>query len=198
MADSRRERERRRPDKNRRSLSRSRSRSPRNRRMGSRSPKRNTPPRPVLGKQQRERETKMEEKPQQTQNQVKIDREKTCPLLLRVFYSDGRHNRLEDYSRSNVPKNELQIYTWKDATLKELMNLVKEVNPKARRKGTFFDFATVFPDARRSSFIMKDIGSTCTGIKSPDDNVTLAEKKFQIGDFLDIAISTPRERRDFF
>lgn len=78
------------------------------------------------------------------------------------------------------------------------MNLVKEVNPRARKKGTYFDFATVFPDARRNNFIMKDIGTTCTGVKSPDDAVTLAEKKFQIGDFLDIAISTPRERRDIF
>ena len=78
------------------------------------------------------------------------------------------------------------------------MNLVKEVNPKARKKGTFFDFATVFPDSRRNNFIMKDIGSTCSGVKSQDDNVSLAEKKFQIGDFLDIAISTPRERRDVF
>lgn len=86
----------------------------------------------------------------------------------------------------------------KDATLKELMNLVKEVNPKARRKGTFFDFATVFPDVRRNSFIKKDIGTTRTGVKSPDDSVSLAEKKFQIGDFLDIAISAPRERRDIF
>eukprot|EP00795_Rhopilema_esculentum_P017282 gene17282-8849_t len=123
---------------------------------------------------------------------------KTCPLLLRVFYNDGRHNRLDEYSRNGVPRNELQIYTWKDATLKELMNLVKEVNPKARKKGTFFDFATVFPDARRNNFIMKEIGTTCAGIKSADDTVTLANKKFQIGDFLDIAISTRRERRDVF
>ena len=40
-----------------------------------------------------------------------------------------------------VPPNELQIYTWMDASLKELMSLVREVNPESRKKGTYFDFA---------------------------------------------------------
>lgn len=41
-----------------------------------------------------------------------VDREKTCPLLLRVFTNNNRHNRIEDYTRGGVPPNELQIYTW--------------------------------------------------------------------------------------
>ena len=28
-----------------------------------------------------------------------------------------------------------------DASLKELMSLVREVNPESRKKGTYFDFA---------------------------------------------------------
>ncbi|KAJ9582506.1 hypothetical protein L9F63_003199 [Diploptera punctata] len=67
-----------------------------------------------------------------------VDREKTCPLLLRVFCNTGRHHNILDYSRGNVPANELQIYTWMDATLREITSLVKEVNPEARRKGTYF------------------------------------------------------------
>lgn len=89
------------------------------------------------------------------------------------------------------------LYCRKDATLKELMSLVKEVNPDARRKGTMFDFAIVFPDARRGGFIMKEIGSTAAGRKGADDAVTLESKKFQIGDFIDVAIQPPRMgRRD--
>lgn len=85
----------------------------------------------------------------------------------------------------------------KDATLKELMSLVKEVNPDARRKGTVFGFAIVFPDNRRGGFILKEIGSTTAGLKGPDDQITLESKKFQIGDFIDVAIQTPRMgRRD--
>merc|ERR1719481_1465145 len=70
-----------------------------------------------------------------------VDREKTCPLLLRVFCNQARHNNMSEYMRGSTPQNELQIYTWMDATLKELTGLIKEVNPESRRKGTYFDFA---------------------------------------------------------
>ncbi|XP_054163056.1 histone deacetylase complex subunit SAP18-like [Oppia nitens] len=125
-----------------------------------------------------------------------IDREKKCPLLLRVFLSmNGRHNNCNEFSRNECPPNELQVYTWTDATLKEITGLVKEVNPDARRKGTFFDFALVYPDPRGPIYRMRDIGTTCSGVKNPDDIKTLADCRFQIGDYLDIAIQTPTDRR---
>jgi histone deacetylase complex subunit SAP18 len=33
----------------------------------------------------------------------------------------------------STPENEIQIYTWMDASLKELTGLIKEVNPDARK-----------------------------------------------------------------
>lgn len=122
-----------------------------------------------------------------------VDREKTCPLLLRVFCNTGRHCNVLEYSHGSTPSNELQIYTWLDATLKELTSLVKEVNVEARQKGTFFDFAIVFPDTRSSGYRIREIGSTCSGRKGQDDTVTLASKDFEIGDYLDIAITPPRD-----
>lgn len=121
-----------------------------------------------------------------------VDREKTCPLLLRVFCSTGRHHPMSVYVRGQTPNNELQIYTWLDATLKELTSLVKEVNADARRKGTYFDFGIVYPEPRSPVYRLREIGSTCAGRKGADDNVTLASKNFQIGDYLDIAITPPR------
>jgi len=140
----------------------------------------------------------VEEKQQEPEKP--IDREKTCPLLLRVFCNTGRHHSLAEYSRGQVPANELQIYTWMDATLKELTSLVKEVNPEARRKGTFFDFAQVFPefDQRRGGmtvYRMREIGSTCSGQKGADDAKTLASVRFTIGDYMDIAITPPNAMR---
>lgn len=79
-----------------------------------------------------------------------------------------------------------------DATLKELTSLVKEVNPDARRKGTIFDFAVVYPDARSPAYRMRDIGTTCSGHKGADDTASLQTKGFQIGDYLDIAITIPQ------
>ncbi|XP_070569145.1 histone deacetylase complex subunit SAP18-like [Ptychodera flava] len=128
----------------------------------------------------------------QKKTQKSVDREKTCPLLLRVFCNYNSHHRLTEYGRANmVPANELQIYTWLDASLKELSSLVKEVNPDARRRGTLFDFAVVYPDLRRPGYRMREIGTTCSGKKGTDDAVTLGSTQFQIGDYLDIAITIP-------
>ncbi|KAK3923046.1 Histone deacetylase complex subunit SAP18 [Frankliniella fusca] len=122
-----------------------------------------------------------------------VDREKTCPLLLRVFCRNGRHNSPEDYSRGNVPANESQIYTWMDATLREITSLMKEVNPDARKKGTVFDFSLVAPNMGPGpvSFRMRHIGTTTSCVKGADDNKTLANCRFQIGDYMDISITSP-------
>lgn len=76
--------------------------------------------------------------------------------------------------------------------MKELTSLVKEVNPDSRRKGTFFDFGIVYPDLRTPVYRLREIGTTCSGHRGQDDNVTLASKRFQTGDYIDIAVTPPR------
>ena len=75
--------------------------------------------------------------------------------------------------------------------MEELTHLVREVKSDARRKGTFFDFAIVFPDGRSPNCRKRDIGSTCAGKKGVDDGVTLHSKNFVVGDYLDVAITPP-------
>merc|ERR1712242_20576 len=135
---------------------------------------------------------KAEDKPQS------VDREKTCPLLLRVFTSKDRHHRPDDFGRNQTPANELQVYTWMDATLKEITNLVKEVHPEARKKGMIFDFAICYQDPRMNRYRIKEVGQTISGKKSTDDTITLKASKFQIGDFMDIAIKEARRDEFFF
>uniref|UniRef100_A0A8C5IT46 Histone deacetylase complex subunit SAP18 n=1 Tax=Junco hyemalis TaxID=40217 RepID=A0A8C5IT46_JUNHY len=117
----------------------------------------------------RERSGKMAVESRVTQEEIKkepekpIDREKTCPLLLRVFTTNnGRHHRMDEFSRGNVPSSELQIYTWMDATLKELTSLVKEVYPEARKKGTHFNFAIVFTDLKRPGYRQNVLNNSIT------------------------------------
>jgi len=85
-----------------------------------------------------------------------------------------------------------ELFTRLDATLSEISKLVKEVNPDARRTGTLLDFSLVLPDGKRG-FRFRSIGSTVSGQKSPDDSKTLAQARFTIGDYLDVAI-TPNSR----
>ena len=112
-------------------------------------------------------------------------------MLLRVFCAMGRHHGLSDYNRGNVPSSELQIYTWTDATLQELTSLVREVNCEARRRGTKFAFAHIYPDPRGPGYCRRDMGSTVSGDRGPDDLKTLRQCRFTIGDYIDIAITPP-------
>lgn len=79
-----------------------------------------------------------------------------------------------------------------DSTLKDLMNMVRASNPDTRRRGTKFDFSAVYAEGRTPVYRMRELGSTVAGRFGPDDNVTLASKKFQIGDLIDIAVTNPR------
>ncbi|KAJ7549762.1 hypothetical protein O6H91_07G067500 [Diphasiastrum complanatum] len=111
-----------------------------------------------------------------------VDREKTCPLLLRVFTKIGGHHSVEEFAtRGKEPKDEVQIYTWRDATLRELTDLVKEVAPAARRRDARLSFAFVYPD-RRGRNVMRSVGMTHANgnTRRPDDTRTLAELSFQV------------------
>lgn len=117
-----------------------------------------------------------------------IDREKTCPLLLRVFPKLGGHHRLDDYQvRGQEPAEEVQMYTWADASLRELSDLVKEVQPAARRPNARLQFAFVYPD-RRGRNVLRPVGDVHSSRPGPDDAKALRELGFQTGDFLDVAI----------
>ncbi|KAM7533534.1 hypothetical protein Aperf_G00000125204 [Anoplocephala perfoliata] len=119
----------------------------------------------------------------------RIDREKTCPLLLRIFVSQIYHNKVHEYSRKSHPSNELRAYTWLDATLLELSDLIKSVHTDTHKTGTVFDFAIVSPDPRSNGYRMRNIGSICSGIPADSDKIMLKDCTFRIGDMLDVSIT---------
>lgn len=65
-----------------------------------------------------------------------------------------------------------------DATLREITSLVKEVNTDARRKGTVFDFSLVFPNPGTPGYRFRDVGTTISGQKGPDDSKTLSQLRY--------------------
>ncbi|KAH8096169.1 hypothetical protein JL720_3522 [Aureococcus anophagefferens] len=66
-----------------------------------------------------------------------VDRAATCPFLLRVFWSERRHNDLQAYGDTPgsgvTPPNELRLYAWEDCTLRELADMVKHERAETRR-----------------------------------------------------------------
>ncbi|RHY27628.1 hypothetical protein DYB32_006659 [Aphanomyces invadans] len=82
--------------------------------------------------------------------------------------------------------NELHVYTWPDATLREIAELVQDGNDDARKHNRLA-ISLVYIDSR-GKFVVKKAGIVNTSRKSPDEDKTLAAIGFQNGDFLDVAI----------
>ena len=74
---------------------------------------------------------------------------------------------------------QVQIYTWPDATLRELTDLVKEVQPAARRTTARLEFALIYPD-KKGRNVMRVIGGAHSSRPGPDDIKTLKQLNFQV------------------
>ncbi|KAN0047928.1 hypothetical protein ACTA71_002317 [Dictyostelium dimigraforme] len=119
-----------------------------------------------------------------------LNREKICPFLLRIFIKEGSFHNPSEFSSRNVPeKDEIQIYTWRNATLKEITTLIKETYKLARHKESKFEFAFIYPDSK-GIYVSKPIGTVFSNRKSEDDLTTLDDLFFNY-QFLDVSLSIP-------
>jgi len=134
-------------------------------------------------------ETNVKEKSEN--NSSTLDREKVCPFLLRVFCKRGSHHRIDDFTINYQPvEDEIQIYTWKDASLREIASLLAEVDPKYAKHGNSISFKAIYLDNVRARYNSKDLGVINISKPSKTDDVTLADNGFIIGDFIDVALQS--------
>ncbi|KAI8140693.1 Sin3 associated polypeptide p18-domain-containing protein [Fennellomyces sp. T-0311] len=118
-----------------------------------------------------------------------IDREKECPFLLRIFTKNNGHHLLNDFTVTSVPtSDELQLYTWRNATLEELGQLIQEVVPEAQHPDARIAFRLIYLDSQRGVYRSRDLGRVMNIKPTPDQSKTLEECQFFIGDYLDVAI----------
>lgn len=75
---------------------------------------------------------------------------------------------------------QVQVYTWMDATLRELSDLVKDVQPAARARNARISFAFVYPD-RKGRNVMRQVGTVHSARPHEDDHKSLRQLNFQIG-----------------
>merc|ERR1712137_428801 len=101
----------------------------------------------------------------------------TCPMLLRVFIRQNGHYPLSSYENGEFPADQLQVYTWLNADLTELTNLIKEMKPETSKKNTVFKFAIIYPDRNSRSYLMKHIGSTVVGYSNEEDHIRLQDTR---------------------
>ena len=90
---------------------------------------------------------------------MEVNRVKQCPTLLRCFWKLHRSNSINSYrmaSQGQLPNQEVQIYTWPDATLKELCELLQGVIPNAGNENAKLLLSLVFIDVN-GNFGMRQV-----------------------------------------
>ncbi|KIW05083.1 uncharacterized protein PV09_04231 [Verruconis gallopava] len=152
-----------------------------------------------------------------------MDRNAVAPFLVKLFYKEGGHNRVDAFHPIEPTPPYIEIYTWLTTTLDELAH---EVTERLKRIlpdpviGTRLDFELVFPDMRSQprgdgygSYQKKPLGSVIVGAGGPgvpvgdgavqrgsyvasDESKTLADAKFVIGDYIDCAFYPPLANGD--
>jgi histone deacetylase complex subunit SAP18 len=106
-----------------------------------------------------------------------IDRQTTCPFLLKFCYRSNGYHPLSDFPLPPVTTlpSHLQIYTWQSCTLRELAQLLTTALPNILPDpavGTRLSFRLVYPDTRpppggggrlddavRGRYMSKEMGS---------------------------------------
>lgn len=148
-----------------------------------------------------------------------VDREKTAPFLIRAFVKVGSFHRLSQFQDGPLPiTDELQIFTWRDATLFELLTTIRNSAPNTieyRHPLSRYSFRTVYADAgNRGQFAQKDLGTvysrdtlgdlgTVERLLDDDSAVqdnsdrqrdarTLDELRFVPGDYLCVSVMLPK------
>ncbi|ANQ05837.1 Sin3 associated polypeptide p18-like protein [Plasmodium coatneyi] len=123
-----------------------------------------------------------------------IDREKTCPFLLRLFYKlDDEYNDVEDVKlckESGVQSNELQIYAWLDITMREIVTLVKDFYQESRKRDAHWVFKVYSNEKKELTFLSR-VHSTKYNYR--EDNKTLLSLDYEIGDILLLSIMFDRQ-----
>ncbi|KAI0301544.1 Sin3 associated polypeptide p18-domain-containing protein [Multifurca ochricompacta] len=144
-----------------------------------------------------------------------IDREKTAPFLIRAFVKIGSFHRLPQFQDGPLPiADELQIFTWKDATLFELLTTIRNSAPNTleyRHPLARYSFALSTPTRKDLGVVysrdtLGDLGSVeqLVDDNDDDDNAapdssarqkdarTLDELRFVPGDYLCVAVMLPK------
>ncbi|KAF8222580.1 hypothetical protein L208DRAFT_1370946 [Tricholoma matsutake] len=92
-----------------------------------------------------------------------VSREKTAPFLIRTFVKIGSFHRLSLFEDGTLPTtDEQQLFTWKDATLREVLTALRNTAPAVpeyRHPLARFSFRTVYADpGNKGRFSQKDLG----------------------------------------
>lgn len=116
-----------------------------------------------------------------------VDRTKTTPFLLPIFYSQNKFNSPKDFASADS-LDRVDIHTWKDCTLRELISVASAKVPSLSSPKLKASLRLVYPEPKDTGYLIKELGTVYNFRNQADDNNTLGDCRFAIGDFIDIKI----------
>ena len=110
-----------------------------------------------------------------------------------MYYKENDEHTLLQFDNKEkiLESEEVKIYTWKDATLRELADLVKEMVPAAKKKDATIEFYIVYLNFY-GKYKKRLAGSVSSIGKGKEDYSTLEEINMRIGDLMDVKIKYPQ------
>lgn len=119
-----------------------------------------------------------------------VDRDNVCPFLLRVIWKEGEDHTVDSWkNREDTQKDdEIRLYTWKDATFREIVEMIKEYHIGARRRDAELTFSFIRINLE-GKYEIKPIGIVHSTRKSELEDTTLSELRFVIGDCLAVKLT---------
>jgi len=104
-----------------------------------------------------------------------------------MFYKENESHKVSEFENKELEGKEIKIYTWMDATLRELSDLLKDLIPNVKRKECVLEFYTIYFNYY-GKFMKRNIGTIHAMEKGKDDFETLNSLNFHIGDLIDVCI----------
>eukprot|EP01117_Protostelium_nocturnum_P016688 TRINITY_DN6670_c0_g1_i1.p1 TRINITY_DN6670_c0_g1~~TRINITY_DN6670_c0_g1_i1.p1 ORF type:complete len:196 (+),score=62.79 TRINITY_DN6670_c0_g1_i1:48-635(+) len=121
--------------------------------------------------------------------EIRIDRNRTCPSLIRVLIKENEEFKSEEFKSATRPETtrERHIHHWLDASLREIVQFLWGDEPKLKEEGIHLHISTLYIDYR-GDFILTNAATLQPRVRSIDENKTLQSLQFKSGDILTISI----------
>ncbi|KAJ3020450.1 hypothetical protein HKX48_000789 [Thoreauomyces humboldtii] len=118
-----------------------------------------------------------------------VDRKETCPFLVKIYLNTDRTVSGAELERLGLsPKHDVDIHTWKDATLREIATLLGDTQPTAKDRGTAITFQMIIENNPSQKIKLVPLGMVYNDRRSADDARTLEMLRFMPGDSLMVTI----------
>ena len=114
--------------------------------------------------------------------------------MIRLFINVGTYHNIESFSfisgDSMIPEqDEIIIYAWPDATLREIADMIKDCSEEAKLKTAKLGIRMIYPDEQGKA-VPLDLGILSNTTRGYIDNLTLSSIKYQTGDYFSVALYT--------